>query len=59
MLKSKSSWYTDIYLYILFIVYGCLEVSKYIDEADENGMESAAVHSSEVHEVDFRIPMPL
>ena len=29
MLNSKSGWYTKIYLHVLFIVYGCLEVSKY------------------------------
>lgn len=28
----------------------------HVDEADENGMESAAIHSSEIHEVVFRIP---
>ena len=39
-------------------LYNChLKVAYlHVDEADENGMESAAVHSSEVHEVVFRIP---
>ena len=27
--KYKISWYTSCYLHVLFIVYGCLEVSKY------------------------------
>ena len=38
-------------------LYNChLKVAYlHVDEADENGMESAAIHSSEIHEV-YRIP---
>ena len=39
-------------------LYNChLKVAYlHVDKADENGMESAAIHSSEIHEVDSEIP---
>ena len=39
-------------------LYNChLKVAYlHVDEADENGLESAAIHSSEILEVVFRIP---
>ncbi len=50
--KRKKVWDEDIRVYS-----GIWLQARDIDEADENGMESATVHSSEVYEVDSGIPI--